>query len=477
MSKQQQFFSIYERKGICPYPTFYGEANTKDALKYFGAVLGTVLFDFQDNFFRLLLEKNEVREVGGKILEDLRKGKLNPAVVQEKLTRFATQAINEAVSCKKRLGEMNKKDLSRFLPMFSYLMTHVIALGDSICFLPEQQATSEFEQGLLKAVGGGEVAGRISPLLLRFDKLSFAGREECEMFRIAEAGDEKALKEHAGNWAHLSFDYTGPVTEYEEFYQRYQKLQGEDLKEKLATCENYEQKVKAEKLQIIEKYNVPKEVALLAKIISDTNFIYDLRKSFITKMTYELSFILARVAELCGIERRLVNWLLPQEVIALLQGKLEATEAMIKHRQKDGLIVFQAGEGRWADDEEKEMYRGLVEKQGDMSDAGEIKGKPASTGKAAGRVSRIIGPAHLNKMALGNVLVAPMTSVDYMPAIRLASAIVTDIGGLTSHAAVIARELGIPCIVGAGNATKALRDGDMVEVDADKGVVKVLKTK
>lgn len=472
---KQQFVSIYERKGLCPYPTFYGEANTKDVAQYLGIVLGTVLFDFQDNFFKLCLEKNEVREAGNKILEGLKNGKIRPEVIQRQLTEFATKAINETLNFKKCLKQASREDLAGFLTRFSYLMTQVIALGDSICFLPEQQATSEFEKGLLRVVRINKIVAQISPLLLRFDKLSFAGREECELFQVARSGNKKDLEEHAKKWVHLAFDYIGPVTKYEEFLRRYQKLQKQDLSEKIKTCQNYEQKVKEEKQQIIKKHNIPKGVALLAKIISDINFIYDLRKSFLTKMTYEFLFILDRVAEVCGTERQWVNWLLPQEVIALLQDEFKPTEAIIKGRQQDGLIVFQKGQGHWAREREKAIYRSLIEKQVEGGDVQEIKGKPASGGRAKGRVARIIGPAHLNKMRLGDVLVAPMTSVDYMSALRLASAVVTDIGGLTSHAAVIARELGIPCIVGTSNATKVLRDGDLVEVDANQGIVRIIK--
>ena len=74
----------------------------------------------------------------------------------------------------------------------------------------------------------------------------------------------------------------------------------------------------------------------------------------------------------------------------------------------------------------------------------------------------------------GEILVAPMTSPDYIVAMRKASAIVTDVGGLMSHAAIISRELGIPCIVGTKIATQVLKDGDLVEVDANKGIIKKL---
>ncbi len=71
----------------------------------------------------------------------------------------------------------------------------------------------------------------------------------------------------------------------------------------------------------------------------------------------------------------------------------------------------------------------------------------------------------------GEVLVTHMTAPDWVPLMRKAAAIVTDSGGMTCHAAIVSRELGIPCVVGTAEATKVLRDGELVTVDAGEGVV------
>ena len=81
----------------------------------------------------------------------------------------------------------------------------------------------------------------------------------------------------------------------------------------------------------------------------------------------------------------------------------------------------------------------------------------------------------ISKMEDGCVLVACMTQPEFVPAMKKAVAVITDEGGLTCHAAIISRELGIPCVIGTKNATQVLKDGEIVEVDADNGVVKVLK--
>ena len=107
----------------------------------------------------------------------------------------------------------------------------------------------------------------------------------------------------------------------------------------------------------------------------------------------------------------------------------------------------------------------------------EIHGITAQKGKVVGRVRIIMGHEQMDKMKKGEILVSPMTMPDFLPVIKKAVSIITDEGGITCHAAIVARELKKPCIVGTKIATQILKDGDLVEVDADKGVVKIIKRK
>jgi len=99
------------------------------------------------------------------------------------------------------------------------------------------------------------------------------------------------------------------------------------------------------------------------------------------------------------------------------------------------------------------------------------RGLSASPGIARGKVILIEDMDELAKVKEGNILVTAMTNPDMVPAMRKAKAVVTDEGGRTCHAAIVSRELGIPCIVGAGDATELLKDGKVVTVDATRGVV------
>ncbi|MEO9236912.1 MAG: phosphoenolpyruvate synthase, partial [Jatrophihabitantaceae bacterium] len=100
-----------------------------------------------------------------------------------------------------------------------------------------------------------------------------------------------------------------------------------------------------------------------------------------------------------------------------------------------------------------------------------ISGLAASVGSASGTVRILTSPADQARLLDGEVLVAPMTSPDWVPAMRRASALVTDGGGMTCHAAIVSRELGLPCVVGTHSATSTLVDGQLVTVDGHAGKV------
>jgi pyruvate,water dikinase len=100
-----------------------------------------------------------------------------------------------------------------------------------------------------------------------------------------------------------------------------------------------------------------------------------------------------------------------------------------------------------------------------------VSGSPASPGAAMGPVRIVLSSSEIDRVKQGDVLVAEMTTPDFVPAMKRAAAIVTDRGGRTAHAAIVSRELGIPCVVGAAGATTTLRDDRLVTVDGSQGKV------
>ena len=151
----------------------------------------------------------------------------------------------------------------------------------------------------------------------------------------------------------------------------------------------------------------------------------------------------------------------------------------IKKRRKYYAIYFEEGKQEKITDER--LIKKLFNLYYDVKIRGKekIRGLVVSKGKIPkikGYVKIIENPSKdRKKMKKNDILVAGMTSPDYIVVMRKAKAVITDHGGMTSHAAIISRELGIPCIVKTKIATKMLKDGDYIEVDANKGIVKVLK--
>jgi phosphoenolpyruvate synthase (EC 2.7.9.2) len=99
------------------------------------------------------------------------------------------------------------------------------------------------------------------------------------------------------------------------------------------------------------------------------------------------------------------------------------------------------------------------------------KGLPASPGLVSGRARILLDLHQAKDFQKGDILVTKMTDPDWVPIMKMASAIVTDEGGMTSHASIVSRELGIPAVVGTGNATSVIKDGQIITVDAYRGVI------
>jgi phosphoenolpyruvate synthase/pyruvate phosphate dikinase len=127
--------------------------------------------------------------------------------------------------------------------------------------------------------------------------------------------------------------------------------------------------------------------------------------------------------------------------------------------------------GKEANDLVKEIDSDLIIDK----DVQELKGSVAYPGKVIGKVKIIQRKEDMSKMEKGDILVSFATNPELVPAMKKAGAIVTDEGGITCHAAIVSREMKIPCVIGTKNASKIFKDGDLVEVDAERGLVKIIK--
>lgn len=204
-----------------------------------------------------------------------------------------------------------------------------------------------------------------------------------------------------------------------------------------------------------------------------------LNDMYFTEADY-LGAILKKLSKKFGVEFKKLYQYQKNEIFLLFRNKKQR-EGEFKKRLAN-YIFFPNGErkiiyfGREAD----LVIDDFLKESSDEKKV--LKGMVANKGIAKGKVKLFWHGYNFQsikkkmaEMKKGEILVAETTSPEIMPACSKAGAIITNQGGMMSHAAIVARELKIPCIVGTKIATQVLKDGDRVEVNADKGVVKILK--
>jgi phosphoenolpyruvate synthase/pyruvate phosphate dikinase len=276
------------------------------------------------------------------------------------------------------------------------------------------------------------------------------------------------------------YSYIEPLLDSKHFDEETKRLTREKAQEeRQKIIQDTENNKKAwEELQPRLK---KKELRVLAEIIHTYTYLrsdrMDTYKKAQVKMRSFFDTIAKKLSKLTMSDwtREMVVYCSISEINALLEKAIIPDSNIIKRRMNHEFIYcYENNKEYWITDKQ-EVKQALkiidhIEKANQ-----EIKGMIAYKGKARGKVAMVMSKHDLPKVKKGSILVAKTTMPDYTPAMHLAAAFVTEEGGITSHAAVIARELKKPCIVGTGNCTLILKDGDKVEVDADAGIVKKLR--
>ncbi len=192
------------------------------------------------------------------------------------------------------------------------------------------------------------------------------------------------------------------------------------------------------------------------------------RKALMQEMCCCLDRVVEEASLDLSVDREVIRWSFPDEM-DVLSSSTHAEET--KARQMASVVTV---DGKQSDVtvitglEAERLLAPFI--QGDMT--ADIRGTIASPGKVVGSVRVVLSANDFAQFQEGEVLVTTMTRPEFLPVMRQAAAIVTDEGGLISHAAIVARELKKPCIVGAKNATHVLKTGDIVEVNANHGLVR-----
>lgn len=247
------------------------------------------------------------------------------------------------------------------------------------------------------------------------------------------------------------------------------------LTDELQKLLNHKNKILEQKNQIIEKYKFSARQIQIIDFLRFINFYNEHRKSGMSKSILWSYPLFIAIAERLNTDIISLRQLTNSEIIgALLAGSLDENKKTIIKQRLEYYICLLA---------DRKIYQAQGEKAKKYFDnhfsqtqenIAELKGQTAFPGFAKGRARIILMEHQVNNLEQGEILISSMTDPNMLPAMKRAAAIVTDEGGMLCHAAIVAREMKKPCIIGTKIATKIFKDGETIEVDADNGTVKKL---
>ncbi len=288
-----------------------------------------------------------------------------------------------------------------------------------------------------------------------------------------------ALHRHSSRWGHMGYIYAGNVKPFDE--QHYlgemrelakSRVDGRKLIQKEA---RQIREAKRRRARVYKRLKISREYRNLFEI--GTNFAITKlfrRHAQLLDLYLMHKSLLEEIARRLDLRRVQVQFMIKDEIKAALVSGQILNQKILNERLKECVLYTEKNfEKVYVGSEMKQITAGL--KSLFDKNLKELTGQTAQPGYAKGVVKIIIRAKDMKKFEKGNILVSIATDPDVVPAMKKAAAIVTEQGGITSHAAIVSRELGIPCVIGTKIATKVLKDGDRIEVDANKGIVRILK--
>ncbi|MBU0975717.1 MAG: PEP-utilizing enzyme [Patescibacteria group bacterium] len=470
-----------------PYPNFWGESHTHPHLKSLhGTKVSYAVYLYFNGDAYYFVDKKGIARVKEIVYKKLL---LKPNHISHCLEK-TDSVISEGESFFQfvlpNIKKYSNDKIELISKKFHKLLLQIQMYADSTYYMSE----SILNENLLKRLEShfskdSEKIGKVVKVLTAFDSLSYLEREDLSLAQIALANDQSSIINHISLWRHKTFDYWGPETTEKEFYDRLKSFRKQPTRTR-ATVSRYTNAKKSRqrmKKGIIKRYNLPGDIVLLSRLVSQVGFLNDTKKYSITRLTYLFDKFLDEIVRRFGIEKELIYYHLPLEIEGIGRGDQPVSEKELRERRMLFVIVFSEGkEIMHTTDKGSQIAQELLKIIGtdlrlDSADeeSTSCSGIPASKGEYEGTVVKMFSHKDLHKARDGMVLVSPKTTVDFISALYKAGAVVTDYGGLTSHTAIVAREMNIPGIVGTKTATTAFSDGDVVCVDGEKGIAKLVK--
>ncbi|MBU0471218.1 MAG: hypothetical protein KKF65_01230 [Nanoarchaeota archaeon] len=292
----------------------------------------------------------------------------------------------------------------------------------------------------------------------------YRDEEKLELLKIATNPTKSKIRTHAKkySWIKTYIYSVKPYTE-KEIKERIKELRNpsQELEKLEKDVESREQEFQ----KTIKELNIDKKLFEVIKDARKHVLTRDYRMRLLSETHYYIKPFIEELGKRFGLKYEEIIQCSIKDIFSMFKQKEIINERRMKHTifyAKNKLKVYSGIEL-----EKAKKFLRVKKKELTI-----IKGFIAQEGKVVGRAKIIKDIYNIGTIRKGDIIIATMTTPDFTEALEKVAAIVTDEGGITCHAAIISREMNIPCIIGTKNATKVFKDGDLVEVDANKGVIR-----
>jgi phosphohistidine swiveling domain-containing protein len=331
-----------------------------------------------------------------------------------------------------------------------------------------------------KLAGKADVATIIS-LITTTNRESFSKRELRELlgiFTAKKSGQniDSKLEIHAKKyrWLHNNY-FTTEILDSQFFLNELKLLEEKypDPQKQILEMEKEQSRIEAEKQKVIKELGFGQEELALVELLDFFAWYQDYRKEYIMKLLHYLDLILAEIGARRRVPLKEMKYSLPSEISEILANNFDRNK--LKERMRRFLYYWDAengkvefGGGQFSIDLEKKIFHSIRHED----EVVEVSGMVANKGIVRGKARITMSAKEAANIQKGEILITSMTTPDFITAMKRAAAVVTNEGGVLCHAAIVSRELGVPCIVGTRIATKVFKTGDLIEVDGNLGVVR-----
>jgi len=307
------------------------------------------------------------------------------------------------------------------------------------------------------------------------------GHNEFLRICVSSASDEDLLKFGYKNiWLFPEIRDESELLEH--FKSQREDIKSKDIEEvkkKISESQNVLESRKKEQEELFNEAN-NEELKYLSKLFQNLGLERVRQKKCWMDSRSHMEKMLSYISKIKSVPKKdLSGAYTIQDLMELINENKKLEKSVIESRKHKYAFVFENDSiSFWEGEEAKKIIDPILLEQGKST---QIKGSPAFLGKVTGRVVFVPNAdleslsKNIKEFKKGDILLTQMTQPNMVILAEKAAAIITDEGGIASHAAIISREFKIPCIVGTGNATQLLKTGDIVEVDANKGIVRRLE--